>query len=93
MRLDKFIQLSRIIKRRTVAKKVCDSSHVLVNNQQAKAGKELKAGDVLEINLGVRGVLTCEVLEIPKGGVRKEQATSLYRIISQTHPDEDEEEW
>ncbi len=93
MRLDKFIQLSRIIKRRTVAKKVCDSSHVSVNNQQAKAGKELKAGDVLEINLGARGVLTCEVLEIPKGGVRKEQAASLYRIISQTHPDEDEEEW
>ena len=93
MRLDKFIQLSRIIKRRTVAKKVCDSGHVLVNNQPAKAGKELKAGDVLGINLGARGVLTCEVLEIPKGGVRKEQATSLYRIISQTHPDKDEEEW
>ena len=90
MRLDKFLQASRIIKRRTVAKEICDRGNVLVNNQPAKAGKELKAGDVLEIHLGSRGTLTCEVQQIPQGGVRKEQASSLYRIISETHIEEDE---
>jgi len=92
MRLDKFLQISRIIKRRTVAKEICNRGNVLVNGQQAKAGKELKAGDTLEIQLGSRGVLVCEVLKIPKGGVRKEQASSLYRVISETRP-QDEEEW
>lgn len=55
-----------------------------MNNQPAKAGKELKVGDILEIHFSSRGVLTCEVQQIPKGGVRKEQASSLYRIISET---------
>jgi ribosomal 50S subunit-recycling heat shock protein len=61
-----------------------------VNNQPAKAGKELKVGDTLEIHLGSRGVLTCEVEQIPQGGVRKEQAASLYRIISETQPADNE---
>lgn len=90
MRLDKFLQASRIIKRRIVAKEICNRGNVLVNNQPAKAGKELKVGDILEIHLGPRGILTCEVKQIPQNGVRKEQASSLYRIISETNIEEDE---
>ncbi len=87
MRLDKFLQVSRIIKRRTIATKVCNGGNVKVNEQVAKPSKTLKAGDILEINLGSRGILVCEVLDAPQRGVRKDQAASLYReLSSETRP-------
>lgn len=91
MRLDKFLQVSRIIKRRTVASKICNGGNVKVNEQVAKPSKTLKAGDILEINLGSRGILVCEVLEAPERGIRKDRAESLYRVISETRPAIDDE--
>jgi len=82
MRLDKFLKVSRIIKRRPVAKAVCDSGRVLVNDYPAKAGKELYEGDILRINLNSR-ILTCQVLSIPTGNVRAAEASSLYRVLSE----------
>ena len=81
MRLDKFLKVSRIIKRRPLAKAVCDSGRVLVNDHPAKAGKEIREGDVLRVNLNSR-ILTCQVLSIPMGNVRAADASSLYEVIS-----------
>lgn len=86
MRLDKFLQISRIIKRRTIATKICNGGSVKVNEQVAKASKTLKAGDILEINFASRGILVCEVLDVPERGIRKDQAESLYRVISEPRP-------
>jgi len=80
MRLDQFLKVSRIIKRRTVAKAVCDDNRVDVNGHLAKAGKEVQEGDVLRLNLNSR-ILTCEILSVPKGNVSVSQAPSLYKII------------
>lgn len=90
MRLDKFLKVSRIIKRRPVAKAVCDGGRVLVNDHPAKAGKELHEGDTLNINLSSK-ILTCQVLSIPTGNVRAAEASSLYRIISEEKIERDDE--
>lgn len=71
MRLDKYLKISRLIKRRTVANEACDAGRVLANGKPARASYEVKAGDVLEIHLGER-VLKAEVLS--GGGVRQEGA-------------------
>lgn len=89
MRLDKFLKVSRIVKRRPVAKTVCDSGRVLVNNHTAKAGKELHEGDILRINLNSR-ILTCQVLSIPTGNVRAAEAPSLYKVISEEKIERDD---
>lgn len=85
MRLDQFLKISRIIKRRTLAKAACGSGKVLVNGHPAKAGKELHEGDILRIDFGSR-VLTCEVLSIPKGNVSAGEASFLYKVISEARP-------
>ncbi len=82
MRLDKFLKVSRIIKRRPVAKAVCDAGRVLVNGHPARAGKELHEGDVLHVNLN-SGILTCKILSIPTGNVRAAETSSLYKVISE----------
>ena len=82
MRLDKFLKISRIIKRRPVAKAVCDSGRVLVNDHPAKAGKVVHEGDILRVNLNSR-TLTCNILSIPAGNVRAADASSLYEVISE----------
>ena len=82
MRLDKFLKNSRIIKRRPVAKAVCDSGRVLLNDHQAKAGKEVYEADILRLNLNSR-ILTCKILSIPTGNVRAADASSLYEVISE----------
>ena len=79
MRLDKFLKVSRVIKRRTLAKEVCDTGHVLVNNRVAKAGLEVKTGDRLEVSFGSRKLLF-EILEI-KETVPAKEAASLYKMI------------
>ncbi len=80
MRIDKFLKVSRIIKRRTVANDACDSDHVKVNGRPAKASYDVKEGDVLEITFGER-VLKVRVLCV-KEYTAKADAASLYEVIS-----------
>jgi ribosomal 50S subunit-recycling heat shock protein len=79
MRLDMYLKVSRLIKRRTVAKTACDAGRVSVNGKPAKAAAEVKVGDVVEIRFGDR-LTRLEVLDI-RENVRKEDAAGLYRHI------------
>lgn len=79
MRLDKFLKVSRLIKRRTVANEACDAGRVLVNGKTAKASLNVKAGDVIEIQLGTRNV-KAEVLDVQET-VKKEEAKELFRYL------------
>ena len=76
MRLDKFLKVSRLIKRRTVANEACDAGRVLINDRPAKASAQVKAGDVLEIQFGSKAVKV-EVLNVQET-VKKEEAQELY---------------
>ncbi len=80
MRLDKFLKVSRIIKRRTVAKEICANGRVQINGKTAKAGAEVEAGDTLRIELG-RKTLEVVVNSTP-ATVKAEDAQTLYDIIS-----------
>ena len=79
MRLDKFLKVSRLIKRRTVANEACDAGRVLINDRPAKASAQVKAGDVLEIQFGSKAVKV-EVLNVQET-VKKEEAQELYRYL------------
>jgi len=79
MRLDKFLKVSRLIKRRTVANEACDAGRVLVNGNPAKASVKVKAGDIIEIQFGTKAV-KAEVLDI-KDTTKKEEAAELYRLL------------
>ena len=79
MRLDKFLKVSRLIKRRTVANEACDAGRVLVNDKLAKASVNVKAGDIIEIQFGTRSV-KAEVLNVQET-VKKDEAQELYRYI------------
>lgn len=79
MRLDKFLKVSRLIKRRTVANKACDAGRVLINDRPAKASAQVKAGDILEIQFGSKAVKV-EVLNVQET-VKKEEAQDLYRYL------------
>ena len=79
MRLDKFLKVSRLIKRRTVANEACDAGRVLVNDKPAKASGQVKTGDTIEIQIGSRNVKV-EVLDV-KETVKKEEVENLYRYI------------
>ena len=76
MRLDKFLKVSRLIKRRTVANEACDAGRVLVNGQPAKASYNVKQGDVLEIAFGTRSV-KAEVLDVQETA-KKEEAKIMH---------------
>ena len=80
MRLDKFLKVSRLIKRRTVANTVSDLGRVRVNGKPAKPAKQVKVGDVIEIEFSNR-TEKVEVLIIPTGNVSVQNAETLYRII------------
>ena len=80
MRLDKFLKVSRLIKRRTVANEACDAGRVSVNGKQAKASTNVKPGDVIEIQFGQKTV-QAEVLKVEET-VRKEEAGDLFRYLS-----------
>lgn len=82
MRLDKFLKVSRIIKRRTVANEVCDMARVFVNDNPAKPAKQLKVGDVITIEYKVK-TLKARVLKIPAGNVSINEASELYEIIEE----------
>ena len=80
MRLDKYLRVSRLIKRRTVANSVSDMGRVLVNGSPAKPAKQLKIGDIIEIEFANR-TEKIEVLIIPEGNVSIQESNSLYKII------------
>ena len=79
MRLDKFLKVSRLIKRRTVANEACDAGRVLVNGATAKASTKVKPGDVIEIQFGTKAVKV-EVLDI-KDKSKKEEAKDLFKYL------------
>ena len=79
MRLDKYLKVSRWIKRRTVANEACDAGRVLVNDRPAKASVNVKAGDIIEIQFGTSSVKV-EVLDVQET-VRKDDAKELYRYL------------
>lgn len=79
MRLDKFLKVSRLIKRRTIANEACDAGRVLVNGKPAKASLTVKNGDMIEIQFGTRTVKV-EVLHVQET-VKKEDAKELYKYI------------
>lgn len=81
MRLDKFLKVSRLIKRRTVAKQLCDNGRIQINGNTAKAGTKVKRGDELVIRFGQKLVTAC-VTDIQETA-KKEDAASMYEIIKE----------
>ena len=79
MRLDKYLKVSRLIKRRTVANEACDAGRVMVNGKPAKASLAVKEGDIIEIHYGSSSV-KAEILSV-KETVRKEDAKDMYRYL------------
>lgn len=79
MRLDKYLKVSRLIKRRTIANEACDAGRVCVNNRTVKASYEVKIGDIIEIKFGQK-TLKVEVLSV-KETIKKEEASDLYKQI------------
>ena len=79
MRLDKYLKVSRIIKRRTVANEACDASRVSANGRPVKASYDVKVGDKLTLSLG-GGTLNIEVLEVAEH-MGKDEASSMYKVI------------
>ncbi|MBQ4365251.1 MAG: RNA-binding S4 domain-containing protein [Clostridia bacterium] len=79
MRLDKYLKVSRIIKRRTIANEVCDAKKVSVNGKIARASYDVKEGDVLEIQMGER-LLRAKVLQVSEYAT-KNDASSMYQIL------------
>lgn len=79
MRLDKYLKVSRLIKRRTVANEACDAGRVLVNDKVAKASVDVKAGDIITINFGNKDVKV-EVLTV-QDTIRKEEAKEMFRYL------------
>jgi ribosomal 50S subunit-recycling heat shock protein len=89
MRLDLFLKISRLVKRRTLAKDYCDAGRIKIGGASAKPARELKEGDQIALNLP-RRKLVVEVVSLPKGNVSKETAADLYRVIQE---EKKQEEW
>lgn len=81
MRLDKYLKIARLIKRRTVANEACDTQRVMVNGREAKASYQVKVGDIIEISIGSRTVKV-KVLAVPEFAT-KQDAALLYSEISE----------
>lgn len=79
MRIDKYLKISRIIKRRTVAKEACDQERVMINDKPAKAGSDVEVGDIIKIQFGNKSI-TIKVTEV-RENVRKDNAINMYEII------------
>lgn len=79
MRLDKYLKVSRLIKRRTIANEACDAGRVTINDRPAKASADVKPGDIIEIRFGSKEVRV-EVLSVQET-VRKEDAASLFKYL------------
>ena len=80
MRLDKYLKVSRLIKRRTIANEACDAGRVLINDKPAKASTNVKIGDIITISFGNKEVKV-EVLDVTET-VRKEEAKDLFKYLS-----------
>ncbi|MCD7775460.1 MAG: RNA-binding S4 domain-containing protein [Clostridiales bacterium] len=78
MRLDKFLKVSRLIKRRTVANELCDAKHIDVNGKAARASYEVKVGDIIEIRMG-GNIIKAQVESISEHAT-KEDASSMYKL-------------
>lgn len=83
MRLDKFLKVSRLIKRRTVANDACDAQRISVNGKTAKASYDVKLGDQITVAFGAKSV-TVRVLEI-KETTKKSESAGMYEIVSETN--------
>lgn len=81
LRLDKFLKISRLIKRRTLAKEVADQGRILINGQQAKASSNVKVGDELQVRFGQK-VVTAKI-ELLQDSTKKEDAANMYTIIKE----------
>lgn len=79
MRVDKFLKVSRIIKRRTIANEACDAGRVMINGKVVKAGAEVKIGDIIEIQFG-NNTTKIEVLDL-KESTKKEDAVNMYKSL------------
>ena len=80
MRLDKFLKVSRLIKRRTIANEVSDTGRVFVNGNPAKPAKQVKAGDIITIEYANRKV-AARVLKVPETNISVQEASSLYELL------------
>ncbi|MGP1569759.1 MAG: RNA-binding S4 domain-containing protein [Eubacteriales bacterium] len=80
MRIDKFLKVSRLIKRRTVAKEACDQGRVFINDKQAKAGSEVEIGDIINIKFG-NGEIKVKVLTLAATS-KKETAAEMYEMLN-----------
>lgn len=80
MRLDKYLKVSRLIKRRTIANEACDNEHVSINGKTAKASTEVKLGDIIEIRYGSR-TSTVRVTAITES-TKKADAADMYEVIA-----------
>jgi len=80
LRLDKYLKVSRLIKRRTVANEACDASHISVNGKNAKASYDVKIGDVISISFGTKTV-SVRVLDI-KETTKKTESVGMYEVLS-----------
>lgn len=80
MRLDKFLKVSRLVKRRTIANELCDAGRVSLDGKPAKAGSEVKIGQQLEIRVGER-ITRVEIVEVPEKAVAAQQAQRLYNTL------------
>ena len=80
MRLDKYLKVSRLIKRRTIANEACDAGRVMINDKPAKASSNVKVGDIIAISFGNKEVKV-EVLDVTET-VRKEEAKELFKYLS-----------
>ncbi|HLU22929.1 MAG TPA: RNA-binding S4 domain-containing protein [Bacillaceae bacterium] len=89
MRLDKFLKVSRLIKRRTLAKEVADKGRISINGQQAKASSNVKVGDTLEIRFGQK-LVTAKVNELQES-TKKEDAANMYEIVKEEKVENDNE--
>jgi ribosomal 50S subunit-recycling heat shock protein len=80
MRLDSYLSDTRLIKRRSQAKKACEGGLVMFDGREAKPGKEIKEGQIITIDFA-RRILEVQIVEIPSRSVRKEQAKDFYRVV------------
>lgn len=85
MRIDKFLKVSRILKRRTLSKEACEKGKVFVNGREAKPGSQIKVGDTVELKF-FGGALKFEILNV-KETVKKDEAATLYKIITDAETD------
>ena len=87
MRLDKFLKVARILKRRTISKELAANQRVMVNGRIAKPATDIKAGDIIEVVFGQRS-LTVRVLDV-RDNVRKNEAADLYEVVEERFIEEE----